>query len=76
MATRETDDKATTAIPRMLRAPEVEALVGLSPITIWRLEKTRAFPRRRRLTSSSIGWREDEVLAWVMSREVVQSDDT
>lgn len=56
-------------VPRMLRAPEVEALTGLSNVTIWRLEKTGDFPRRRRLVGNLVAWREDEVREWIEARE-------
>jgi prophage regulatory protein len=51
-----------------VRKPEVRKITGLSDTTIWRLEKAKKFPQRRRLSSSACGWLLSEVLAWVHSR--------
>ncbi|MBA3661029.1 MAG: AlpA family phage regulatory protein [Gammaproteobacteria bacterium] len=50
-----------------VRKPEVRKITGLSDTTIWRLEKAKKFPQRRRLSSSACGWLLSEVLAWVRS---------
>ena len=64
------DDKENrSTAPRILRSAEVEDRTGLSSVTIWRLEKAHRFPRRRRLTGNLVGWRSDEIDAWVRSRE-------
>jgi prophage regulatory protein len=55
---------------KVLRWPNVHELVGLSRPTIWRLETKNEFPHRRRLTATSVGWIEAEVLDWLQSREV------
>jgi prophage regulatory protein len=60
-----------SGIPKMLRIAAVEAITGLSAVTLWRMERDGQFPRRRRLFGSTVGWREDEVRAWVESREPV-----
>ena len=56
---------------RILRAREVSDLTGLSPTTIWRLEKSGDFPARRRLAANSIGYLASEILAWIESRNPV-----
>lgn len=62
---------------RVIRKPELIAMVGLSDPTIWRLEKVGKFPRRLRLGGNSCGWLESEVSDWLRDRasermEVVQ----
>jgi prophage regulatory protein len=52
---------------RMLRLPEVEEITGLSGTTIWRHEREGRFPRRRRLGSTLVAWRSDEVQEWIES---------
>lgn len=52
----------------IVRKPELRKITGLSDTTIWRLEKTKKFPQRRRLSASAYGWLLSEVLAWVRSR--------
>ncbi len=56
---------------RFLRICQVVAKVGLSRPTIWRLEQTGEFPKRRQLGKNSVAWLEEEVEEWIRSREVV-----
>lgn len=52
----------------LLRSHEVLKRTGLSRMTLWRLEKTGQFPRRRQLGCNSVAWLEEEVTAWERSR--------
>ena len=54
--------------PRILRFPEVRRRVGLSRSTMWRLIRRGEFPANIRLTDSAVGWREDQVDAWLRQR--------
>ena len=54
-----------TAVPRLLRFPDVRNRTGLSRSTIWRLERNGCFPRHRRISANAVAWPEDEVLAWI-----------
>ena len=54
-----------------LREPQVFALTKLSKSTRWRLERTGQFPRRRKLSTRSVGWIEVEIENWMKSRELV-----
>jgi prophage regulatory protein len=49
---------------RILRKPEVLAIVNVSPTTLWRMEKAGRFPRRISLGPNSAGWLASEVEAW------------
>jgi prophage regulatory protein len=51
-----------------LRWPTVQEVSGLSRVTVWRMERDDRFPRRRQLSSNSVGWLKSEVDAWVDSR--------
>jgi prophage regulatory protein len=53
---------------KIIRQREVVHLTGLSRTTIWRLERAGQFPKRRRLTRNTIGWKATEVLGWIDSR--------
>ena len=57
---------------RILRRPEVQALVGLSKAQIYKLISRSEFPRPRRLTPSgkAVGWLESEISEWIDSRPV------
>jgi prophage regulatory protein len=52
---------------KILGEPEVHRLTSLSRTTRWRLEREGKFPRRLRLSGNRIGWRADEILAWIES---------
>ena len=53
---------------RILRRPEVERMSGLSCSTIYEKVANGTFPAPVRLGAKAVGWREDEVLAWIESR--------
>ena len=55
---------------RVLRLPAVQALIPLSDVQIWRLEREGRFPRRHKLVEGgrAVGWFEDEILAFVDAR--------
>ena len=59
---------------RFIRADELIAKVRLSRPTIWRLEKSGKFPKRRVLGQKSVAWVEEEVEEWMASRAVVEGD--
>jgi prophage regulatory protein len=61
---------------RLLRTKQVVELTGLSRMTIYRLEKSGAFPARRQLGSNSVGWIEEDVADWVGSRPVPRQSVT
>ncbi len=56
---------------RFLRSKEVEHKVGLSRVSVWRLEAAGDFPPRRKITPKTVGWVEHEVDAWMEDRERV-----
>ena len=68
------DRQATaTDVPlRLLRFGEVRRRTGLSRSTIWRMERSGAFPRRVKVSLNVVAWREDEVADWIRSK--VQRD--
>jgi len=58
----------TTTPARLLRFPTVRERTGLSRSTIWRLERRGEFPRHRRISPNAVGWMEQEVVAWILTR--------
>jgi len=58
-------------VDRMLRWPEVHALVRLGRTTVWEMERAGRFPRRRSLGGFMVAWVESEVQEWIASRPVV-----
>ena len=53
----------------MIRFKQLQEMVPLSRMQIWRLEKMRQFPRHIQLTKNCIAWNKAEVLAWLEARK-------
>jgi prophage regulatory protein len=53
---------------RMLRLRRVLDITGLGKTTIYQLQGDGDFPKRVQLTSHSVAWVEEEVLAWLARR--------
>lgn len=59
---------SAAAPSKFLRFRAVHERTGLSRSTIWRLERVGAFPRHRRLSANAVGWVEEEIDGWMLSR--------
>ncbi len=59
---------------RILRAPEVVRLIGVSRTTLWRMERAGKFPKRISISGggTAVGWREDQIREWIDSRKLVE----
>lgn len=55
---------------RYLTRKQLPAIVGISAVTIWRLERDGKFPKRRQLSAGRVGWLASEVEEWMQGREV------
>jgi prophage regulatory protein len=53
---------------RILRRWDVIRQTGMSESTLWRMVRAGNFPVPVQLSENSIGWYENEVLAWLASR--------
>ena len=60
---------------QILRIGDVMQAVGLSRVTIWRWVRDGKFPAPIRLGSRHIGWRSEEVQAWIDARPPVLPGD-
>ncbi len=58
-----------TARSRIERRPDVESRTGLSTSALYAEMAAGRFPRAVRLTAKAVGWRSEEVDAWIASRE-------
>ena len=47
---------------------DVQLIVGLSRVTIWREERAGRFPARVQLTGNRVGWYGNEVKNWMETR--------
>jgi predicted DNA-binding transcriptional regulator AlpA len=52
----------------VLSNKQVQMLTGLSRDQILKLEHLGQFPQRLRLSALRVGWRTDEIRAWILSR--------
>jgi predicted DNA-binding transcriptional regulator AlpA len=52
----------------ILRTADVVRRTGLSRTTLWRLERKGDFPTRVHLGLNSVGWRVEEIDAWIDRR--------
>ncbi len=62
---------------RIMRAKEVEELVGFSRTTLWRRIRDKQFPAPLRLggsNSRAVGWRVEEIDRWIA--DLQPSSDT
>jgi prophage regulatory protein len=59
---------------RLLTWPEVQARVGLSRSTVWRLESVGKFPPRLRISPGRVAWRENEIDDFVAGRWKPKTD--
>ncbi|MBU2489514.1 MAG: AlpA family phage regulatory protein [Proteobacteria bacterium] len=55
-------------LPRILRRRDVEELVGLKRSSLYAAIAAGTFPRPVRLTPGAVGWRQEEIEAWIKSR--------
>lgn len=53
---------------RILRRGDIRAITGLGKSRIDELERQGRFPRRVRISDRAVGWRSDEVEAWIKAR--------
>jgi prophage regulatory protein len=54
--------------PQIVKRPDVEAATGLSRSSIYRLAAAGQFPRPIRLGPRAVGWRADEIAAFIEQR--------
>ena len=53
---------------RLLRLPDVSAIVGIRKSSIYSLMRENKFPKCVYITSKTVAWPESAVLAWVNDR--------
>jgi prophage regulatory protein len=71
-STTESETMLNSEPRRILRAPEVERLTGLTKSSRLRLQRAGKFPQPVRLSQSAIGFYADEVEQWIATRPRVE----
>ena len=64
-----------TPADRLLRLPEVLAIVRVSHSTFYAMIGRSEFPRGVRVGRRCVRWRESDVLAWVATRQTASGED-
>ncbi|MFB3855007.1 MAG: helix-turn-helix transcriptional regulator [Vicinamibacterales bacterium] len=63
--------KPGSILPRYISPKQLREASTLSPATIWREVQAGRLPKPIRLTPGRVGWRVDQILAWLESRTKV-----
>ncbi len=58
----------------ILRAADVCRLLGVSNPCLYRMMKRGEFPRGIKLSVRVVGWKREDVLAWIEERQTASSD--
>ncbi len=53
---------------KILKPHEVVRKIGLSRVSVWRLERDGKFPARVKLSCNRVGWIESEIEEWIKQR--------
>ena len=53
---------------KLLRFTDVRDRTGLSRSTVWRLERTGAFPKHIKVSANIVAWLEQDVVEWIRSK--------
>jgi predicted DNA-binding transcriptional regulator AlpA len=60
---------------KLLRTAEVCRLTGISESTIRRLEHRDEFPKRVKISRGTVGWKSDEISAWIAALKAKPDPD-
>jgi len=53
---------------KLLRFTDMRDRTGLSRSTVWRLERTGAFPKHIKVSANIVAWLEQDVVEWIRSK--------
>jgi prophage regulatory protein len=59
--------------PRILRRPEVEALVGMRKTALYERIQAGEFPRPVPIGRRAVGWLSQEVMGWIEARAALRA---
>ncbi|OZA17969.1 MAG: hypothetical protein B7Y02_02020 [Rhodobacterales bacterium 17-64-5] len=62
---------SSTPLPKIHRLPAVMEATGLSRSSIYAFEAQGTFPQSVRLGSRAVGWKDDDLRAWLDSRNTL-----
>ena len=56
---------------QIVRPKQLAELLSVSTVTIWRMEKRGDLPRRKQISTRTVGWLESEIKEWLQQRPLV-----
>ena len=59
---------------KLLSTKQVQERTSLSRTTVWRLESKGLFPSRIQVSPRRVAWSEEDVCAWIESRQRVNGE--
>ena len=59
---------------KLISTKQVQQRTSLSRTTVWRLESKGLFPSRIQVSPRRVAWSEEEVAAWIESRQRVNGE--
>lgn len=69
LSTGQAGDSNLDQVPlKLIRFRTVKNRTGLSRTTIWRLERTGAFPKHHRISANAVAWVEQDVVDWMRAK--------
>ncbi len=61
---------------RVIRPNELVKILSVSRPTLWRMEKKGELPKRRKISTGSVGWLEKDIEEWLENRPFVGEDQS
>lgn len=53
---------------RIVRPKELSQLLGISKVTLWRMEKEGKLPARIKISDRAVGWTESSINEWIKNK--------
>lgn len=61
-------------VPQILRRPQLEARLGLARSSIYKMMDEGTFPRPVKLGRRAVGWRSEDIEAWLEDLQEQSND--
>lgn len=58
---------------KIIRPKELAEMLSVSSVTIWRMEQRGELPKRRKISTGTVGWLESDIQEWLESRPFVNT---